>query len=150
MGGLVSRGAILKLWQETGRDDVRLFVTLSTPWSGVESAESALSSPVALPPSFADMNPGSEYLRFLFYEDEERSRPRRLPPAVEFHLLFGFHMEGRAGAASDGSVSVASQARLEAQEQAASVRALDYGHVGILSSAEAVARVNGLLAARFP
>jgi hypothetical protein len=33
MGGLVSRGAILKYWDETRRDDVRLFIAISTPWA---------------------------------------------------------------------------------------------------------------------
>ena len=32
MGGLVSRGAILRYSEQMGRDDVRLFITLATPW----------------------------------------------------------------------------------------------------------------------
>jgi pimeloyl-ACP methyl ester carboxylesterase len=149
MGGLVARAALLELWQETGRDNTHLFVTISTPWGGSESAESAESAPVALPLSFSDMDPKSEYLRLLFYEDEARSRIRRLPPSTEFHMLFGYRMSGRSKRANDGSVSVKSQARLEAQEQAASVRALNYRHVTILRSPEVVARLNLLLAERF-
>jgi hypothetical protein len=95
------------------------------------------------------MDPRSPYLRFLFYEDEARSRIRRLPPSTQFHMLFGFHMSESSRRANDGTVSVKSQARLEAQEQAESVRALNYGHVPILSSPEAVARINRLLAERF-
>lgn len=150
MGGLVSRGALLELWRETGRDDVRLFVTISTPWGGSESAESVKSSPIALPPSFSDMDPKSEFLLSLFYEDGARSRIRPLPPSTEFHMLFGFRQSERSRRANDGTVSVKSQARYEAQEQAASVRALNFGHVPILSSREAVTRVNQLLAASFP
>ena len=71
------------------------------------------------------------------------------PDEVAFHLLFGFRMKARSGTANDGTVSVASQARLEAQEQAVSVRAFDAGHLEILSSPEVIARVNRLLGERF-
>lgn len=149
MGGLVSRGAIFKYREETGREDVRLFVTLSTPWGGDVTAEQADSAPVELPPAFDDMSPSSDYLRWLFYQDEDRKRVRGLPARVEHHMMFGFRMSGLGSTADDGSVTVASQARLEAQEQAASVRAFDYGHVEILHSPEAVARLNRLLVGRF-
>lgn len=147
MGGLVSRGAILKYADEMERHDVRLFITLATPWGGHVSAERAADAPIALPLSFRDMNPASDYLRWLFYGDD--GRVRELPEGTAFHLLLGFHMKASSGTANDGTASVASQARLEAQEQAASVRALDVGHVEILSSPEALAHVNRLLAQRF-
>jgi pimeloyl-ACP methyl ester carboxylesterase len=149
MGGLVARGAILDYWEETGRDDVRLFVTFSTPWSGVEGAERAGRAPFELPPSFADMKPSSAYLRGLFYGDAGRSAARRLPEGAEFHMLLGFRMRGRGRIAGDGTVSVASQARLEAQAQAATIRALDRGHADILQAPEASERLNLLLAQRF-
>jgi pimeloyl-ACP methyl ester carboxylesterase len=149
MGGLVSRGAILKYHASTGRDDVRLFVTLSTPWGGDVKAEKAGEAPIELPESFSDMNPSSDYLRWIFYQDEGREVTRELPDGVEFHMLFGYRMPGDSSAANDGSVTVASEARLEAQEQAVTVRALDYGHVPILKSPEALARVNLLLDRRF-
>lgn len=149
MGGLVARGALFKYWDETGEPDVKLFVTLSTPWGGATSAESADRAPIELPPVFADMAPDSDYLRWLFYRDEAGRVPKPLPRGVVHHLMFGFHMSGRGRTAADGSVTVASQARLEAQEQAASVRAFDRGHVEILSAPEAVERVNRLLAETF-
>ena len=46
---------------------------------------------------------------------------------------------------NDGSVTVASQARVEAQEQTLSIRAWDYGHVDIRHSPEVVERMNLLL-----
>jgi hypothetical protein len=64
-------------------------------------------------------------------------------------MSIGYRMEGRSAAANDGAVSVASQARLEAQEQATWVRVLDVGHVEILSSPYAIDRVNRLLDERF-
>jgi pimeloyl-ACP methyl ester carboxylesterase len=149
MGGLVARGAILDYFAETGRDDVRLFVTLSTPWGGEARAEGSTRAPIELPPAFHDMRPSSAYLRWLFHEDGDVGTARRLPPGVEFHMLFGFRMSGRRRVADDGTVSVASQVRPEAQEQAATMRALDQGHVEILHSAETRERLNALLVQRF-
>jgi pimeloyl-ACP methyl ester carboxylesterase len=149
MGGLVSRGAILKYEEDTGRDDVRLFVSISTPWGGDLKAKGAADAPIELPLSFADMSPSSDYLRWLFYEDEDRKISKSLPEDVDYHLIFGFRMKGSGKIADDGSVTVASQARVEAQEQALSVRAWDYGHVQILHSPEAVTRMNRLLDDRF-
>ena len=48
MGGLVSRAFILEHFEATGRHDVRLFVAISSPWGGSESASKiATNSPVA-------------------------------------------------------------------------------------------------------
>jgi pimeloyl-ACP methyl ester carboxylesterase len=149
MGGLVSRGAILKYQQETGRDDIRLFATISTPWAGDVRAKRAGGAPIVLPLSFQDMNPDSEYLRWVFYEGEGRENVKPLPSNVEFHMIFGFRMSGSSAIADDGTVSVASQARFEAQEQAQSIRALDYGHVPILHSPEVIKRINWLLEQNF-
>ena len=145
MGGLVARGAILKYFEQTGQDNIRLFVTISTPWSGDPKAQGSENARIALPPVFADLSPTSEYLRWLFYVDERQEELRPLPQQVDFHMMLGFHMNSSSAVASDGAVSVASQARLEAQEQATSIRAFDYGHVRILHSPEAVTRLNLLL-----
>lgn len=149
MGGLVSRGAILKYASETQRDDIRLFISVSTPWGGDESAAGAEGAPIDLPESFDDMNPDSDYLRWLFYEDSKREHPRSLPTEAEYHMILGFHMSSSSDVADDGSVTLASLARSEAQETARTVRAWDYGHVDILHSPEAVERINRLLGRRF-
>jgi hypothetical protein len=98
---------------------------------------------------FSDMKPSSDFLRRLFYEEGESDAVRPLPEEVEFHMLLGFRMARRARRADDGSVSVASQARLEAQAQAATIRALDRAHVEILRAPETRERLNHLLAQRF-
>lgn len=149
IGGLVSRAAILGYWQSTGRDDVRLFVSISTPWGGDVRARRAEEAPIELPESFRDLRPESDFLRSLFYEDEAKQRTRALPEQVEFHMIFGFRMSGSSSTANDGTVTVPSEARIEAQEQAQSVRALDHGHVDILHAPETVGRLNRLLDRRF-
>ncbi len=147
MGGLVSRSAIYEYAADTERDEVRLFVSISTPWGGDLRARRTEGARIALPESFRDMSPSSSFLRRLFYEDEERQRLRALPRRVDYHLIFGF--SGRGTPCNDGSVSCTSQALEEAQEQALSVRAWNYGHVEILHSQQAARRVKLLLEGRF-
>jgi pimeloyl-ACP methyl ester carboxylesterase len=148
-GGLVSRAAILDYERETEREDVRLFLTIATPWGGQARAARAAGARVEMPRSFQDMSPSSDFLRRLFYEDEAQRNARRLGSSVEFHMLFGFRMRTRSRIANDGTVTVASQTRPEAQAQAKTQRALDAGHVDILASEETLARVTQLLGARF-
>lgn len=143
IGGLVARGASLK-HEPMEVDPVRLFITLATPWGGIERARAL---PIPLMPALEDMAPSSDFLRRLFHTDDDRIR--RFPDEVSFHLVMGFRMKVLATIANDGSVSVASQAWLEAQNQAVSVRALDVDHESILTSPDALGRVNELLAERF-
>jgi pimeloyl-ACP methyl ester carboxylesterase len=147
MGGLVSRGAILKYVSETRRDHVRLFISISTPWGGDVAAKRTENARIALPASFKDMDPSSSYLRWLFYEDDAGKVPKRLPKGAEYHMILGFH--GSGGACNDGTVRCASAAREVAQEEARTIRAWDYTHVGILESPVAVDRVNRLLGQAF-
>ena len=149
MGGLVSRGAILKYTADTKRDDVRLLLSISTPWDGAATAGGARDAPIELPASFADMSPSSDYLRWIFYEDVGRDVTKALPAHVDFHMFMGFRMSDSGKVADDSSVTLMSQARVEAQEEAASIRAWDYDHWEILKSPEAVARMNELLERRF-
>ena len=51
--------------------------------------------------------------------------------------------------ADDGTVTLSSQMRLAAQEEAQTIRALGYGHVDILHSPEVGQRVDQLLERRF-
>jgi hypothetical protein len=50
-GRLVSRAAILACERKTGRKDVRLLVTIATPWGGHAAAAGAAGARVELPPS---------------------------------------------------------------------------------------------------
>jgi pimeloyl-ACP methyl ester carboxylesterase len=143
VGGLVALDAIFKHAQAMKEDPVRLFITLATPWGGVGRAR---ARPIWLLPTLEDITPSSDFVRRLFHSDDGRARS--LPDEVSFHLLMGFRMKVLATFANDGSVSVASQARLEAQNQAASVRALDVDHTDILTSPDAIGRVNELLGER--
>jgi len=149
MGGLVARGAILKYYERTKRNDIRLLISISTPWEGATSAARAEGSPIELPLSFRDMNPDSDFLRWIFYTDERKTAPRPLPPDTEFDLLFGFRKSGVSAVSDDGTVALFSALRMEAQQQARTLRGYDDGHADILHDADAIAWVNHLLSERF-
>jgi pimeloyl-ACP methyl ester carboxylesterase len=146
MGGLVSRGFILRHHDVSGSNAVRMFVTISSPLGGMESAgEGVAHSPIVVR-SWYGLAPGSPYLDGLFYKDPgKRTERRRLPEHVAYHMLFGFKGGGISGS-SDGTVMLASQLRPEAQEEALSLRGYDEDHTSILSSTAVSARLNEILA----
>jgi len=84
-----------------------------------------------------DMSPGSDYLKSIYEKD----------PGVPHHLLFSFRNDGGLGfgESNDGTVSVASQLRPAAQQNAARVEGFNETHMGVLESKEVSQRVNGLL-----
>jgi pimeloyl-ACP methyl ester carboxylesterase len=128
-GGLVARAALLKIQREGGAMPCA-FITLSTPFGGVESAEiGTRRSPVVLP-AWIDLAPGSPFIRTLF------DMPLR--PGVATSLYFGY--VGRNG--TDGAVALSSMLRAEAQQQAGLVRGFPESHRTILRSSESVAAVN--------
>lgn len=106
-------------------------------------------TPVELPLSVRDMNPGSDYLWWIFYDDENRTALKRLPPRTEFQMLFGCRKSSSSAVSDDGTVALASALRMEAQQQARTLRGYDDGHAGILRDANAIERVNELLSERF-
>lgn len=144
MGGLVSRGFVLRHHQTSAKDPIRTFVTISSPLGGMASAgEGVETSPVVVRSWYA-LAPNSDYLDGLFYDDPgKRTRRRRLPDTLAYHMLFGI----KGGCSSDGVVAVSSQLRAEAQEEAVSLRGFDETHTGILDSPAAVAHLNAILAA---
>ncbi len=143
MGGLVSRGFVLRHHETSTKDPIRTLVTISSPLGGMASAgEGVATSPIVVR-SWYGLAPGSPYLDGLFYADPgRRTKRRRLPATLAYHLLFGF----KGGCSSDGVVEVASQLRPEAQEEARSIRGYDETHTGILDSAAVAAHLNEILA----
>jgi pimeloyl-ACP methyl ester carboxylesterase len=140
MGGLVARAFILEHHAEARVDPVRLFVAISTPWAGLDSAEQGVERSPVVVPSWRDVATGSEFLRGIFFEDPGRqTRPRRL--GVPFHLVFGVR---------DRTIGLSSAARWEAVREATSRWPLDYGHVDILKSPEASRLLGEILAGDLP
>lgn len=145
MGGLVSRSFLFHYLEVGEEDDVPLFVTISTPWGGDDRANMGVKdSPVVLE-VWRDMASNSEFLKDLFWQEDDPDEPRELPKDISWHMMFSFRGESRGDQATDGVVTVASELRPEAQEQVETLLGLDYSHTGILRSDEAKQRVNALL-----
>jgi pimeloyl-ACP methyl ester carboxylesterase len=137
MGGLVSRGFILRHAQTAKAERIPLYVTLSTPWQGHKGAEIGIKYSPAVVRVWIDMAPGSDYLKSLFASP--------LPAGMAHHLVFTF--KGSAsGESGDGVVTVASQMYPEAQREAVRLYGFDDTHDGVLSNKDASALLNDLLA----
>lgn len=141
MGGLVSRSYLNVCAKSRNCGYLRSFTSISSPFGGHASAQSGVDyAPVAIP-VWNSMAPGSRFLSGLFGE--------ALPPSVPHNLVFGFRNNVLVGRTSgDGTVSLASQLRLDAQNQASSMRGFDEDHLSILESDAVLAHVGQLLAAQ--
>jgi pimeloyl-ACP methyl ester carboxylesterase len=148
MGGLVSRGFLLRYAESDGAAAMPLLVTIATPWGGHKGAELGVKTAPAVVRVWVDMAPGSAYQRALYYKDPETQRvPRSLPPGMPHHLLFTFKQGSMSfGEANDGTVTVASHLRREAQRDAARLYGFDETHMGVLESKEVSSLLNDLLA----
>ena len=140
MGGLVSRGSVNLCTQNETCKYLSSYTTLSTPWSGVASAQSGVKWAPTVVPVWWDLAPDSEYVSTLF----ETPLPRDVP----YHLLFGFQQDGIfASGSSDGVIKLTSQLREEAQRQAWTMRGYDENHVSILKSPAVIDKVTDILSA---
>jgi pimeloyl-ACP methyl ester carboxylesterase len=136
MGGLVVRKFLLD--QGNQFPQLKVFVTLSTPWAGEASAELGVKHSPAVVPSWLDMQPEGRFMKALF--------ERRLPPGIDHHLLFG-HRGGYSllRPNNDGTVTLASQLRAAAQAEARMVYGYDEDHDSVLRSPQVLAQVQAIL-----
>ncbi len=147
MGGLVSRGFLLYHDEVTEEGYLPLFVSLSTPWGGHAAAQKGIDRAPAVVDSWIDVAPGSKYLRRIFFWDPETlDQRRRLPDHLSYHLIFGFKRNALLpGESGDQAVTVASQLRLEAQDEADTLFGVNADHTEILSRPETIERLNAIL-----
>ncbi|MDD2801751.1 MAG: alpha/beta hydrolase [Methylococcales bacterium] len=138
MGGLVSRSFILKHLDNSKSVAIPLFISISTPWNGHMAAKLGVDHAPTPVYAWDDLAPGSHFLKELFYVNDTR---RKLPEDMSKYLLFSF-IDGEAG---DGTVSLASELRPEAQEEANRLYGYQKSHMGILNSPETAIVVNRLL-----
>jgi hypothetical protein len=144
MGGLVARAAILEHAMESRLSRVSLFVSISSPWRGIEAATNVQKAPEGIqqrmPFAFEYVALDSPFVTGLFYRDPEtREVRRRLPKYLSYYLLFG-HTD-------DKTVPNRSAARWEAVDEAVKVWPLDYDHVSILRAPETSQILNDAIAA---
>jgi pimeloyl-ACP methyl ester carboxylesterase len=133
MGGLLSRAAINKIATEYPDNPIVLFITLSTPWDGVDAAAIGVEYSPMVIPCWVDVAPNSPFLQTLF--------ERPLPKAISFYLLFGVV----GGNGTDGAVPLTSEISLRAQADAVRIYGYPETHTSILRSDPVILRVNTLL-----
>ena len=138
MGGLVSRSFIIKNAFENGNDYIKLFISISSPFGGLETALKGVeSAPVAIP-SWHDVVPDSAFIENIFNQP--------LFDKVDYYLLFShkgdcsFFMDN-----NDGAVTLRSQLDLRAQKDAIAKWGFDEGHVTILSSQDMLTTYKDIL-----
>jgi len=143
MGGLVSRGFILRHADSSRSSRIPLYVTISTPWGGHKAAESGVKTAPVVVDVWQDMVPGSKYQQSVF------ARP--LPSGMQHHMLFTYQRKTSSfGESDDQGVSVASQLAVPAQSNALRLYGFDDTHIGVLSNPDVSRLVNDLLDRSFP
>ena len=139
MGGLVAREFLIDNVLEKQHTYINTFITFSSPWDGHEAAAMGVKYAPEVVPSWRDMKHGSDFLTQLYR--------RRLKGKVSHHLFYSHHAKRSPilPPENDGTVSVASQLRKEAQDDATQVLGFDEDHVSILSSRKALSAARKVL-----
>ena len=138
MGGVVVRSYLSACAKARNCNYLRSFTSISPPLGGHQAAQSGVDYAPVVMPVWRSMAPGSSFMTTLF------ATP--LPRQVHHHLIFGYRNNVLVGKTSgDGTITLASQLRKEAQAQAVTQRGFDEDHLTILKSDEVSAYVNGLL-----
>lgn len=139
MGGLLARGLFNRKLEKNSPYEVTSLITIATPWDGHSGAQDGIVQAPVVVPSWYDMAPQSPYLEALF--------KKQIPAQSGFHLLFTyrnsigfFHPEN-----SDGTVTLQSQLKREAQDQATQIIGYDENHVSVLRSDQVVQDINLIL-----
>jgi len=129
MGGLVARAAIDTLCKKGRPPYLKMYISMSSPYGGVEDANSGLKSAPVVIPSWHDVATESPFLKQMYQRD--------LPHDVPFHMFFGYR--NRSGISSDGVITLKSQLDSRVHLKAVKTYGFDTTHVGILND-EAVRR----------
>jgi len=138
MGGLVSRSFINKNMNEDGNTYIKLFVSISSPFGGLETAQMGVKSAPEAIPSWYDVVPDSPFITDLF--------SWKLKDSVDYYLFFGHKGDNSMFMDNnDGTVTLRSQLDMRAQEDAIARWGFDEGHVSILSSQDVLRHYNEIL-----
>lgn len=141
MGGLVSRGYLKGCAKSGNCRYLRSFTSISSPFGGHLAAQSGINYAPVVIPVWRSMAPDSRFLQGLFAEG--------LPGDIPHHLLFGYRNNVLVGRTSgDGTITLASQLRDEAQTQASSQRGFDEDHLSILEAPALLEHFNRLVQAK--
>ena len=140
MGGLISRSLINDIVEKDARHNAKMmFITISTPWGGHQAAQFGIDFAPAVIPSWVDMVPNSPFQQTLFQTP--------WPDRMKYYLFFSFK-GGRnpfTNGNDDGTVSLISQLKPEAQEAAVKSFGFNEDHTSILKSPQVSEKINEIL-----
>jgi hypothetical protein len=138
MGGLVARAFIVELMEKQESVQVGTFITVSTPWGGVNTAALGIKHAPAAIPSWFDVAPDSDFLTRLY--------DKPLSAGVRFYLIFGVRGEcSMLMGNNDGTVEIASELDLRAQNEAERIFGFDEDHGSIIESDLVLSLIENLL-----
>ena len=123
MGGLVARSAIDKVCRNGKPPYLKMYISLSSPYGGVEDANEGIKTAPVVVPSWRDVATESLFLQNIYQRD--------LPPDVPFHMFFGYR--NKSGVSSDGTITLRSQLDYRVHLKAVKTYGFDVTHVGILN-----------------
>ncbi|QFR50183.1 alpha/beta hydrolase [Sulfurimonas lithotrophica] len=133
LGGIIARDMLNRL-NENNFNLVDKFISISAPYNGNIAAGFGVKNSPLVIPVWKDLDPNSEFLNKLYRKS--------LPKDTEAYLLFGI----KGVNSTDGSVSIASQLRYKAQDEAKQIRGFDETHKSILESEKVSNMINKYLA----
>ena len=137
MGGLISKSIIDK---QIKSSDLMIdtFISISTPWGGHKAANFGIKYTPIIIPVWYDMAQGSEFLHKVY--------KTTYPKNLNHYLIFGFKGKSfTAGGNSDGVVTINSQLRLIAQNNANIVKGYNENHTSILKNLNLINFINQIL-----
>ena len=136
MGGLVTRAFLLGYGEYF--PSIKLFISISTPWGGVDTARTGVEQSPVVVPSWKEVAVGSKFMKYL------HTHP--LPETVRFYLLFSYRGNRNPFKPNnDGTISMASVLDPHIQDEAVGIYGLNEGHASILNSSETLAKFNGIV-----
>ncbi|MBN1847146.1 MAG: hypothetical protein JW932_01025 [Deltaproteobacteria bacterium] len=139
LGGLIARRFIDRYGANKKAFNLKLFVSLATPWAGVDSAKRAPEKGLfQYPPAWRDLAPGSPFIMDLFQKP--------LPPHFGFYLLFGYQSTNMlVNGGDDGTIALQSLLDHRAQSEATKCIGFNENHASILFSEEVVRYYQSIL-----
>ncbi len=130
MGGLVGQAAINNLCRGGTPPYLKMYISFSTPYGGVEGAKISVDyAPLAVP-SWKDIAAGSAFL--------DRLHLQKCSSEVPSYIFFGYRDDSlmKSRSAGDGVTTLKSQLDPRKQLTATKVYGFDATHMGILSDEE--------------
>jgi len=140
MGGLIVRSFISHSVSDNHPYTIKIFISLSTPWGGIDRAKLAPKNPTFFnyPACWKDLASGSTFIESLFR--------KKLPCDIIYGLFFGYRGDNLLlSGADDGTVALKSQLDFRAQSEAIRCFGFNEDHISILFTEEVLRRYKMML-----